>query len=465
MVILTTIYVVVAVLLLFASAIFIHEWGHFFVARMCGMKVEEFAIGFGKILWKREKDGVLYTIRMIPAGGFVKLPQMITSETIEGKSEEETEPLPEISPWSKIAVAVAGPIMNVIFAFVIATIIYFVGLPEPITPPVVGIMDEASEEYKLGVREGDIIVEIDGKKIPSWEKAFEVTAIAVKNSFSVTFQRQTEDGIEEFTKEIITKRIGEEKPLKMLNLPFSSKNRPVAGKIMDGGAAVAAGLKPNDEIVSLGGLPLGSQSQLISALQKNGTNKTEIAVMRDGVEVSLAITPKMVNEKVMIGVQFASIPPTYIVRHPGPTPLESVIRVTIMMRDTLRALFNKAETGVGVKDLSGPVGILAMLGAWVKTDYRLALNFLVLLNVNLAILNMLPIPVLDGGHTVMGLFEGIFRRKIPAKLLEIVTIIFTVLLLSLMAYITFHDVFERSGLFIDMFKNDVEIQDQVNPSE
>ncbi len=89
MIILTTIYVVVAVLLLFASAIFIHEWGHFFVARLCGMKVEEFAIGFGKILWKREKDGVLYTIRMIPAGGFVKLPQMITSEAIEGKSGEE----------------------------------------------------------------------------------------------------------------------------------------------------------------------------------------------------------------------------------------------------------------------------------------------------------------------------------------------------------------------------------------
>ena len=135
------------------------------------------------------------------------------------------------------------------------------------------------------------------------------------------------------------------------------------------------------------------------------------------------------------------------------------------MGDTLYALFHKAVTGVGVKDLSGPVGILAMLGAWVKTDYRLALNFLVLLNVNLAILNMLPIPVLDGGHTVMGLFEGIFRRKIPAKLLEVITIIFTVLLLSLMAYVTFHDVFERSGLFFEMFNNDVEIQGPSSPSE
>ena len=266
MVILTTIYVAVAVLLLFASAIFIHEWGHFFVARLCGMKVEEFAIGFGKILWKREKDGVLYTIRMIPAGGFVKLPQMITSETIEGKNEDETEPLPEISPWAKIAVAVAGPIMNVIFAFVLATIIYFVGLPEAITPPVVGSMDETSEEYKLGVREGDIIVKINGKEIPSWEEARKLTALSITNRFLVTFQRQTDSGIKEFTEELTAKPVSEELTIKILQLP--PKYRPIAGKILDGGAAGAAGLKANDEIISLGGLPLGSRGQLISALQK-----------------------------------------------------------------------------------------------------------------------------------------------------------------------------------------------------
>ena len=118
-----------------------------------------------------------------------------------------------------------------------------------------------------------------------------------------------------------------------------------------------------------------------------------------------------------------------------------------------------------MKDLSGPVGILAMLSAWVKTDYRLALNFLVLLNINLAFINMLPVPVLDGGHTVMGLIEGIFRRKIPTKILEWTTTCFAVALISLMLYITFHDVFERGGFFVDMFKNDVEIQGPADPGE
>ena len=117
--------------------------------------------------------------------------------------------------------------------------------------------------------------------------------------------------------------------------------------------------------------------------------------------MTFPITPKSVDGRVMIGIQFAPAPQTYIVRNPGPTPIENVSGTAKLMWETLYALFHKEETGVGVKDLSGPVGILAMLGAWLKTDDRLALNFLVLLNVNLAILNMLPIPVLDGGHTVM----------------------------------------------------------------
>ncbi|MDP6337122.1 MAG: RIP metalloprotease RseP, partial [Verrucomicrobiota bacterium] len=273
MVILTTIYVVVAVLLLFGAAIFVHEWGHFYVARKCGMKVEEFAIGFGKILWKHEKDGILYTIRMIPAGGFVKLPQMLTSEAIEGgNGSEETEPLPDISPWAKIAVAVAGPIMNVVFAFVLATIIYFVGLPESITPPIVGALDKESEEYSLGIREGDIITKIDGEAIPSWEKAAKFTALALTNRFAVTFQRQTDSGVEEFTQTLMATPVSEKITIKRLQLP--SKFRPIAGKVMENGAAEAAGLKAKDEIISLGGVPVGGPGQLISALQENGTNRT-----------------------------------------------------------------------------------------------------------------------------------------------------------------------------------------------
>ena len=458
MVILTTIYVIAAVLLLFGAAIFVHEWGHYFVARMCGMKVEEFAIGFGKILWKREKDGILYTVRAIPAGGFVKLPQMLTSEALEGKSEEDTEPLPEISPWAKIAVAVAGPIMNIVFAVVLATVIYYVGLPEMITPPVVGNLSKESTEYALGIREGDIVTKIDGEPIPSWEEANKLTMLSLTNRFAVTFLRDRD----EFTQVLTATPISEKIPLKILNLP--PKYPPTVGRVLEGQAASEAGLKQDDKIVSLGGIPIGGQGQLIDELQKNGGKATEIVVRRDGKEVSLPITPRMIEDKVMIGVQFGAGPRVYIERYPGPTPWENISEVGSLMWRTLYALFHKAETGVGVSDLSGPVGILAMIGAMVKIDYRLALNFLVLLNVNLAILNMLPIPVLDGGHTIMGLIEGIFRRKIPVKIQEWSTTIFAVLLISLMLYVTFHDVVMRRGIFIDMFNSDTEVQAPADPA-
>ena len=353
--------------------------------------------------------------------------------------------------------------MNVVFAFVLATIIYFVGLPESITPPIVGALDKESEEYSLGIREGDIITKIDGEAIPSWEEAAKFTALALTNRFAVTFQRQTDSGVEEFTQTLMAKPISEKLTIKRLKLP--PKFRPIAGKVMDDGAAAEAGLKANDEIISLGGLPVGGQGQLISALQENGTNKTEIVVRREGSEMTFPITPKDVKGVIMIGVQFAPAPQTYIVRNPGPTPIENVSGVATLMWRTINALFHPKETGVGVKDLSGPVGILAMLGAWVKTDYRLALNFLVLPNVNLAILNMLPIPVLDGGHTVMGFIEGIFRRKIPVKILEWTSTCFAVALISLMLYVTFHDVFERGGFFVDMFGNESEIQGPADPGE
>jgi len=466
MIILTTIYVIAAVLLLFGAAIFVHEWGHYFVARKCGMKVEEFAIGFGKILWKKEKDGILYTVRAIPAGGFVKLPQMLTSEALEGKNEEDTEPLPEISPWAKIAVAVAGPIMNIVFAVVLATVIYYVGLPEMITPPVVGNLGEESSEYELGIREGDIVTKIDSEPIASWEEAYKLTALSLTNRFEVTFLRDND----EFTRVLTSTPVSDDIPIRTLDLP--SKYPPIVGRVLAGQAADEAGLKADDKIISLGEIPIGGQGQLIDELQKNGDKATEIVVHRDGENVPLPIKPRMIEGKVMIGVQFGYGPRVYIERYPGPTPWENISEVGSLMWRTLYALFHKKETGVGVSDLSGPVGILAMLGAMVKTDYRLALNFLVLLNVNLAILNMLPIPVLDGGHTIMGLIEGLFRRKIPVKIQEWSTTIFAVLLIGLMLYVTYHDVEDRlmtdetgkPGIFVDMFNSDTEVQAPADPS-
>jgi regulator of sigma E protease len=153
--ILNYLYVAAAVIFLFGAAIFIHEFGHFWVARRRGLKVEAFAIGFGPKIFGWTRDGIEYSWRLIPAGGYVKLPQMVTSQQLEGANTEPAEQVPPASPLSKILVAFAGPVMNVIFAIAIACIIYFVGLPVPVNPSIVGYVDPASPEYQAGIREGD----------------------------------------------------------------------------------------------------------------------------------------------------------------------------------------------------------------------------------------------------------------------------------------------------------------------
>ena len=137
--ILKDLYIAGGVVFLFGAAIFVHEFGHYWVARKRGLKVEGFAIGFGPKIFSWVRDGIEYSVRWIPAGGFVKLPQMITSTAIEGDAQKDE--VPPAAPFSKILVAAAGPFMNVVFAFFIAAIIYFVGLPVPVNPSIIGYID------------------------------------------------------------------------------------------------------------------------------------------------------------------------------------------------------------------------------------------------------------------------------------------------------------------------------------
>jgi len=460
MTILNILYVVGAVLLLFGAAIFVHEFGHYWVARKRGMKVEAFAIGFGpKILgWK--KDGIDYAWRLIPAGGYVKLPQMITSETLEGGQSSSEEPIPPASPLSKILVAFAGPFMNVVFAFAIATLIYFVGLPVAVNPPIIGYVEPDSPEAKLGIKEGDRIISVDGEKVKSWQDVTMYTILARTNVMPVVIER---DGAKNTYQ--LTATVNEGVGLKLLNL--EPRDHPEVMEVMAGGAAEKAKLQAKDVILSFAGVPVASREQLIDLIRKRGGQESEIRIQRGSEKMSISITP-LVDPTTKLGRIGAALGSNssmvYQVQRPGPTPWEQVKDVFDKTVKTISALVHSKQTGVGAKDLSGPVGILSILAAQVNTDYRLALSFLVLLNVNLAILNLLPVPVLDGGHIVMAIVEKIRRRPLSVKFVEYTTTVFAVLLISFMLYVTFFDI-KRFPLFKSMFRSDTQIEDVQKPSE
>ncbi|MEK7707036.1 MAG: RIP metalloprotease RseP, partial [Verrucomicrobiota bacterium] len=461
MAILNIIYVVVAVILLFGAAVFVHEYGHYWMARRRGLKIEGFSIGFGPKIFSWMHDGVEWSWRWIPAGGFVKLPQMVTSDALEGKAGEGTEALPSISPWSKILVALAGPVMNLIFAFLIAGVIYFVGLPVAVNPSVVGHVDEKSEEFKLGIREGDLIVKVDGQMAKSWQDVQMVVALARTNVLEVITERE---GLRMTNH--LTAEVNDVLGLKMLNL--DPRDHPVVASVQSGSPAEQAGLKENDRFISFAGIPIVGQQQLIDTIKKRGGEPTQVVVQRGKETLTLTVTPKIIDPEKKTGrigaVLTSDTTLVYRVMKPGPKPWELVADVWDKTVKTFSALLHHKETGVGAKDLSGPVGILAMLAAWVNTDYRLALNFLVLLNVNLAILNLLPIPVLDGGHILLAIIERIRRRPINGRFIEYTTTAFAVLLISFMLYVTFFDL-RRFSLFKAMFKKDVQIEHSDEPAK
>ena len=456
---LNILYVIAAVVFLFGAAIFVHEFGHYWVARRRGMKVEEFAIGFGPKIFGWRKDGIDYSWRWIPAGGYVKLPQMITSEALEGTGGTPAEKIPPASPWSRILVAFAGPLMNVVFAFVIATFIYFVGLPMLVNPSIIGYVDPKSDEYKLGIREGDQIVGLNGKLIRSWQDVHLATILAQTNVFVVDLERKGEKATYQLTA-LSNPSFG----WKMLNL--DPADHPEVVEVKPDGAGAEAKLQLKDIVVSFAGVPIASQQQLIELIRKRGGEPTDMKVKRGHEELTLRITPRLDPSTKLgrIGVGLGdSSKAIYRLEKPGPAPWVLIGEVLEQMKSTFSALAHSKETGVGAKDLSGPVGILAMLGSQVNTDYRLALKFLVLLNINLAILNLLPIPVLDGGHILLAIIEKIRRRPVNVRIQEYATTAFALLLISFMVYVTFFDI-KRIPLFKSMFTKDSQIESAEKPS-
>jgi regulator of sigma E protease len=423
------------VAVLFSLAVFVHEYGHYWVARLCGLRVDGFSIGFGpKILGWTDKQGVEWAIRCIPAGGFVKLPQMITSEMIEGQSEPG---LPQIRPIHKILVAVAGPVMNIILAFVLGGLIWAIGLPVPLNHTIIGFVPNDSPESRLGIKEGDRIVSIDGRKMQNWEDIQTTAALALTNVLQVEILHV--DG-RSATYPIAT----EVQPsLNLKFLRFGPKDHPVVKEVVPDSAAAAAGLRPGDEFVSFSGIQIAGQRQLIGLIEKRPNVASVVELTRDGKLMRLELTPRM-DPKAKVGrigvVIGYSDKLTYTLQRPGPTPWAQVSGTVSRMFQFARALSHQKESNVGVENLNGPVGIFTMMASELRVDPRRAIALLVVLNVNLALLNLLPLPVLDGGHILMALFEIVTGIRIRARVQEGLTLAFALLLMGFMLFVTFNDV-------------------------
>ena len=443
------IFILLEVVVLFNLLIVVHELGHFLAARWRGLVIEKFGVWFGKPLWKKTINGVEYSLGSIPLGGFVALPQLAPMDIIEGETETDRAQLPPVSALDKIIVAIAGPLFSLLLAVVFAAVVWAVGHPvsEADTTTVIGYVEHNSPGEKAGLKAGDKILEVDGKS---------VTRFSGMND-SVTWNVIRSEGD---TIPFVVEREG--KRLQMSVTPYIAPSSgwrrksvrqvliypattPVIDQVQPKTPAAAAGLRHGDIILGFDGTRIYSPVALAAYVEKQAGKPITLAVERAGKRLDLTVTPQLLpNEKTpRIGIAWDTSGRMTIAH---PNPIEQVYNSVTSTLDTIGAVASP-KSDVKLQHLSGPLGIFRIYYLLFENErgWQLALWFSVILNVNLAILNMLPIPVLDGGHIVLALVEAVRRKPVNIRVLEVVQTGCAVLIIGYIAYISFFDVGDWIG--------------------
>lgn len=451
--VLKTVLIVLEVLLLFNLLIFVHELGHFLAARWRGLKIERFAVWFGKPIWKMKYNGVEYCLGSIPAGGYVSLPQMAPMDLIEGQAEdgEKKEPLPPISPTDKIIVAFAGPLFSFLLAIAFAVVVWGVGKPVEVSKTTtIGWVDPDGPAWKSGLRPGDQILEVDGKPVSQFSPPAQdsVTWRIVASEGPNIPVKYVRDGKEQMAYPVPIRRETkwyERKALRQILIAPASD--AIIYDVATNSPAAVAGLRRGDKLEAINGNKIFSYAALL-ALEEGFTNAAAVkpvllSVRRGGELIEKTLTPekplKPAKALPSIGVlSWLATTNAPVMTHP--TPMEQIEASVGQIVGTLRVLVSR-KSEVGVQQLGGAVMIIRVYKNLFENEngWRLVLWFSVIMNVNLALLNLLPLPVLDGGHITLALVEAVRRRPVSGKVLNWVQSSFAVLLITFMIYIAFFD--------------------------
>jgi regulator of sigma E protease len=453
-----SVLIILEVLLLFNLLIGVHELGHFLAAKWRGLKIDRFAIWFGKPIWKKKINGVEYVLGCIPFGGYVALPQMATMEAIEGKSTAETEPLPPVSALDKIIVAFAGPLFSFLLAFAFAVIVWGVGRPgmEPSDDStLIGWAQPDGPAWKAGLRPGDRILEVDGHAVTQFSPLSGGRSRSLQDS--VTWQIITSEGTniaikyERTGKECMAYPIPYRRPTKwyerkaLRQILIGSAYPATIAEVISNSPAARAGLRVGDEIMAVDGEKIFSAAAVVQK-QNEATNPPARPVtftVKRGDErfdrVLLAEKPlKPATANPSFGMFLWGGSTNEILTYPP--PFDQISESAGQIFATLNTVLSR-KSDVGVQQLGGAVMIIRAYKNLFGSDngWRRVLWFSVVLNVNLALLNLLPLPVLDGGHILLSLIEIIRRRPVSARFLGFLQNGFAALLITFMIYIAFFD--------------------------
>jgi regulator of sigma E protease len=420
-----------AFLFVLGVLIFVHELGHFLMARRIGVRVLTFSLGFGPKLINVKRGDTEYCVSAIPLGGYVKMAGENPEDSRTGAPDEFLSK----GKWQRFQVLVMGPIMNLVLAVVVMAVVLYQGAKVPKfdqDPVVIGTFTETSVGAKAGLKAGDRIVTVDGKPVDNWDQFANAILPKAKRDVNLGFIRDGQAG------QVVVVPEGQGK-YELGDIGVQPAVRPQVMDFSPGSPAEQAGLQNDDVILAANDTANIQHAKLLEMIKASEGKPLTLKIERAGQPMTIVVTPRKIGGIVMVGSHISP----FELRTVEPGPLEAVkLSVeknwewTVQIVETLAGLFTR-ETSV--KQLMGPVAIADLSGTAAQAGWTSLFTLMAMISLNLGLLNLMPIPVLDGGHIFILALEGLARRDFSMRIKEKMLLAGFVLLLMLMVTVIYND--------------------------
>jgi regulator of sigma E protease len=434
----------VSMLVVLGIMVLVHEFGHFAVAKLCGVRVEVFSVGFGKRLFGFRHGDTDYRLSLLPLGGYVRMSGEMPGEASTGDPGEfSAHPR-----WQRILIGLAGPVSNFLLALLLMTGFYMMHNEVEAfrsQPAHIDFVSDHTAAATAGLKAGDLITRFDNVNNPTWEQLSLRAALNAGQTVPVDVHR---DG------QTITTQLAVPNPHGSDEFDFDTigfvprmQQDPIrVRQIEPGMPAAKAGLKAGDQILSVNGLELHSVDAMLAFLQQDSGRPIQLTALRDGQTSQIELQPVMADEPnghKLYRIGFApNLPPFKIQQLPLPAALDQSVRFNLRYSGLILEVLHRMVTRrFAVQDLSGPIGIARETGLAVEQPgWQPIIGLMSIISLNLGIFNLLPIPILDGGVIVLLLIEGVMRRDLNQEFRERLYQAAFVVLLIFAAFVMFNDI-------------------------
>jgi regulator of sigma E protease len=419
-----------AFLFVLGVLIFVHELGHFLAARRVGVRVLTFSLGFGPKILKVKRGDTEYCISAVPLGGYVKMAGESPEDARSGAPDEFMSK----TKWERFQILIMGPVMNIALAVVVLAVVLAQGAEVPAyedKSPLIGAVEKGSVAERAGLLRGDRLLTVAGDEVPTWRDVEVAVGTRANRDIPITFDRGGRT-------QSMTVRPTAQGKYEIGDIGVLPDVSPSVRSVVPGDPADRAGVKAADVVVAVDGERVIFARHLAEAISRNGGRQIELLIRRGAAELRLPVTPEQRGDRGLIGVSISEETRSF-----KPGPLEAVrlsveqnIASSGLIFRTLGGLFTGATS---VRQLQGPVGIAQLSGESAQAGWVSLLSLMAVISLNLGLLNLMPVPVLDGGHILIMALEGVARRDFSMQVKEKMLLAGFVVLMMLMVTVIYND--------------------------